>query len=248
MRPQESTASIACLYDIHGNLPALEAVLDDVRAAHVDHIVFGGDILPGPMVRETLDLITALDIPASFIVGNGEVAVVDAGRGIMDKRIPAAFHSAMAWNADQLTEIDVRAIQSWPITLPMKIDGIGNVLFFHATPRDLNEIFLKTTAEEKLRPIFDPLNVNLMVCGHTHVQFDRMIGNTRVINAGSIGMPFQDAGAYWALIGPDVQLRRTEYDREAAASRMRATAYPQAEFSANAILKPLPGLAADSFA
>lgn len=236
---------VACLYDIHGNLPALEAVLDEVRAHHVDHVVIGGDVVPGPMPRECLDVLTALDIPASFIVGNGEIAVVDAGRGIMDKRIPPMFHSAMAWNADQLTDVDVRAIQSWPMTLTMVVEGVGRVLFFHATPRDVNQIFLKTTADEKLRPLFDPLNVDLMVCGHTHLQFDRMVGSTRVINAGSVGMPFEEAGAFWALLGPGVELKRTDYDLNAAAERIRATAYPQADFAAKAVTTPLPALAVE---
>ena len=86
--------------------------------------------------------------------------------------------------------------------MQLAIDGIGEVLFCHATPRNDTEIFLKTTADDKLRPIFDTLGVQLVVCGHTHMQFDRIVGRTRIINAGSVGMPFQDAGAYWALLDP----------------------------------------------
>jgi predicted phosphodiesterase len=238
MRLPESTARVACLFDIHGNLPALEAVLQEVRHAGVDRVVVGGDVLPGPMPRQCLDLLSSLDTPTSFILGNGDLAALDARRGVPDARIPAAFHQAMAWNGAQLTDADAQAIQAWPLTLTLSIDGAGDVLFCHATPRDVNEIFLKTTAEEKLRPLFDPLCVALVVCGHTHMQFDRMAGPTRVVNAGSIGMPFQDAGAYWAVIGPGVELRRTAYDLDSAAARVRATAYPHAELAANAILNP----------
>jgi hypothetical protein len=99
---------------------------------------------------------------------------------------------------------------------------------------------VKTTADDTLRPIFDSLGVQLVVCGHTHMQFDRLVGRTRIANAGSVGMPFQAAGAYWALLGPGIRLRRTAYDFEQAASRVRATAYPQAEQFAAGILAP-PG-------
>jgi predicted phosphodiesterase len=229
---------IAALFDIHGNLPALEAVIADVRRAHVDRIVVGGDVLPGPMPRETLELLSSLDIPADFIIGNGDRETAAAARGPIGKAVPEFFHEAMKWNAAQLDPEDLWSIDSWPLTKELTIDGIGRVLFCHATPRNDTECFLKTTTDEKLQPIFDALGVQLVVCGHTHMQFDRIVGRTRIANAGSVGMPFQDAGAYWALLGPGVTLRRTVYDFEQAASRVRATAYPQAEQCAAAILAP----------
>ena len=229
---------VAALYDIHGNLPALEAVMADVRDARIDRIVVGGDVLPGPMPRECLDLLNTLDIPADFIIGNGDREAAIAARGTVSSVIPEFFREAMRWNAAQLRPADLQAIDSWPLTRQIAIDGIGEVLFCHATPRNDTEIFLKTTADEKLRPIFDPLGVQLVVCGHTHMQFDRIVGRTRIINAGSVGMPFQAAGAYWALIGPSVTLRRTAYDLDQAATRVRTTAYPQAEQCAASILAP----------
>lgn len=230
---------VAALYDIHGNLPALEAVLADVRDARVDHIVVGGDVIPGPMPRECLDLLAGLDIPATFIIGNGDREAVVASRGEVSSVIPEFFREAMRWNAAQLTAREVEVIDSWPLTTRLTIDGIGEVLFCHATPRNDTEIFLKTTSDEKLRPIFDALGVPLVVCGHTHMQFDRVVGSTRIINAGSVGMPFQEAGAYWLLIGSEVQLRRTAYDLDAAAQRVRRTSYPQSEtFAATSILNP----------
>ena len=231
---------VAALYDIHGNLPALEAVLEDVRSADVDHILIGGDVLPGPMPRESLDRLFALDTPASFIIGNGDRESVATRHGHISPIIPAFFHDAMRWNAAQLTDDDERLISAWPLTLRMRIDGAGEVLFCHATPRNDTEIFIETTSEEKLRPIFDPLDVDLIVCGHTHMQFDRMVGSTRVVNAGSVGMPFEEQGAYWLLLGPDVELRRTLYDVHAAADRVRETAYPQAEQCAKSNILTTP--------
>jgi putative phosphoesterase len=229
---------VAALYDIHGNLPALEAVLQDVREANVDRIVVGGDVLPGPMPRECLDALFTLDLPTTFIRGNGDRETAAASRDQMSAIVPEYFRAAMQWNAAQLTAEDVRAIDAWPLTHRMRIDDLGDVLFCHATPRDDNEIFTEATAETKLRPILDPLAADLVVCGHVHMQFDRTVGATRVINAGSIGMPFeQPSGAYWLLLGPAVQLQRTNYDLNAAAHRVRQTSYPQAEeFATKSIL------------
>jgi diadenosine tetraphosphatase ApaH/serine/threonine PP2A family protein phosphatase len=79
----------------------------------------------------------------------------------------------------------------------------------------------------------------VVICGHTHMQFDRMIGRTRVVNAGSVGMPFGVPGAYWLLLEPDVRLRRTLYDFTQAAERIRGTPYPQAEdFALQSVLTP----------
>ena len=230
---------VAALYDIHGNLPALEAVLADVRAAGVDRIVVGGDVVPGPMPRECLEILFALDRPTTFIIGNGDRETLAYRRGDESGPIPEMFRDAMRWNAAQLTAADEGAIQGWPLTARLLIDDIGEVVFCHATPRNDTEIFLKTTATDKLLPIFDPVDASLVVCGHTHMQFDRMVGETRIVNAGSVGMPFQPAGAYWLLIDRELVLRRTDYDLEEEAARVRATGYPQAEsFAAQSILRP----------
>ena len=145
----------------------------------------------------------------------------------------------MRWNATQLTGDDENAIDRWLLTHRMRVDGIGDVLFCHATPNNDIDIFTSATAEGKLRPLFDPLGVDLVVCGHVHMQFDRMVGRTRVVNAGSVGMPFDEPGAYWLLLGPAVELRRTRYDLHAAAERVRRTSYPLAEeFASKSILTP----------
>ena len=130
-------------------------------------------------------------------------------------------------------------LTAWPSTLRVVIDGIGEVLFCHATPRNDTEIFTRQTPDEPLLPIFGGLDVALAVCGHTHMQFDRTIGAVRVVNAGSVGMPFGEPGAYWLLLGPGVELRRTSFDLAAAAERIRATAYPKAdEFAERNVLQP----------
>jgi diadenosine tetraphosphatase ApaH/serine/threonine PP2A family protein phosphatase len=110
----------------------------------------------------------------------------------------------------------------------LRMPHLGSVLFCHATPRDDNEIFTSRTDETILLPIFDAANADVVVCGHTHMQFDRMVGKTRVVNAGSIGMPFGTPSAHWLLLGPEIELRHTNYDRVDASRRIAATGFPNA--------------------
>ncbi|MFM8535249.1 MAG: metallophosphoesterase family protein [Acidimicrobiia bacterium] len=229
---------IACLYDIHGNLPALDAVLEDVRKANVDRLVIGGDVVPGPMPRECFERLRSLIVPVACIAGNGDRATRQARQGAMDPKVPAFFHAALRWNAAQLSDGDASMMAAWPLTLTLQMPDIGTVVFCHATPRDDNEIFVNSTAEAVLKPLFDPLRADLVICGHTNMQFDRMVGTTRVINAGSVGMPFQAPGAYWVLLGSAVELRRTAYDTAAAADASRRTAYPLAEQTAAGVVTP----------
>jgi predicted phosphodiesterase len=205
---------VAALYDIHGNLAALEAVLQDVRRAGADQIVVGGDVLPGLVPHETREAVAclrALDIPARFIIGNGDREVLAVRRGIETAAVPEAFREIMRWNAAQLEAEDERWIDTWPATLRMQIPGVGGVLFCHATPRSDTEIFTAETPDEHVAPMLEGVDDPLVVCGHTHVQFDRAIGSTRVVNAGSVGMPFGEPGAFWLLVGPGIQLRRTAF-------------------------------------
>jgi putative phosphoesterase len=230
---------VAALYDIHGNLPALEAVLQDVRRADVDRIVIGGDVLPGPMPRESLACLLELDIPVQFIQGNGDRVVRAQMAGTESSEVPERFRDVIRWNAQQLQAEHERLLASWPKTLRVEVSGLGAVLFCHATPRNDTDVFTRLTAEDRLLPLFEGLDAPVVICGHSHMQFDRTIGKTRVVNAGSVGMPFGEPGAYWLLLGPDVQPRHTAYDLAKAAERIGDTQYPQArDFAARNVLHP----------
>jgi predicted phosphodiesterase len=229
---------IAALYDIHANLPALDAVLQDIRHAEVDLVVIGGDVVPGPMPRQTIECLLNLEIPVRFIYGNGEIAVLEqiAGR---NPEVPAHYIPVIEWTVRQLQPEYVKLLACWPKTFFAHIPGLGEVLFCHATPRDENEIFTRLTPERRLSRILEGLQVSVVVCGHTHMQFDRVVGGIRVLNVGSVGMPFGKTGADWLLLGPEVQFRHTDYDFTEAADRIRATNYPRAqEFAERYILKP----------
>jgi predicted phosphodiesterase len=240
---------VAVLNDIHANVPALDAVLAEVRAADVDAIVLGGDVLPGPMPLETLDRLGNLQVPVHCVYGNGELALLaqlDAadpdqvtywgttGGAVL----PDKYKEWLRWSARQLRPDDVRLLRTWPINLRLEVAGVGTVLFCHGTPTSETDAFTRTTPEDVLRPVFDGLGASCVVCGHTHMPFDRTIGATRVVNAGSIGCPFGRTGADWLLIDRDVQFKHTEYDVADASEQMRATTFPGAEEFANTVLNP----------
>jgi len=230
---------VATIYDIHGNLPALEAVLQEIRQEKVDHVVVGGDVLPGPLPRESLERLRNLDAPAHFIYGNGEVAVLQQMSGTEPSAVPQVFRPIIRWTAEQLHPEHQQWLSTWPKTVTLEIADLGPVLFCHATPQNENDIFTRLTLHDRLAPLFENLHAAVVVCGHTHMQFDRKIGHTRVLNAGSVGMPFGEPGAYWLLLGPDIQFRQTSYDLANAAERIRSSAYPQAQdFATRNILNP----------
>lgn len=217
---------VAALYDIHGNLPALEAVLEEMQHLSVDQVIAGGDVLSGPMQVECIERLSALSAPVHYLMGNSDREVVAARHGNENKKVPLFALEMLRWSARQLAPEHEQWIATWPKTVTLEIPHLGRVLFCHATPQDDNQIFTARTDEARLLPIFDPANADVVVCGHTHMQFDRMIGKTRVINAGSIGMPFGRPGADWLLVGPRIDLRHTQYDRESARRRIAGTGFP----------------------
>ena len=230
---------IAALYDIHANFPALEATLAEVQRLGADLIVVGGDVVPGPMPHPTIGMLQALDVPVRFIHGNGDRVVLAQRSGRDINEVPSAFRDVIRWTAEQIDDSTAQWMATWPSTLRLHVHGLGDVLFCHATPRNDTDIFTKRTPEAQLAPFFEGLGVDCVVCGHTHMQFDRMVGRTRVVNAGSVGMPFQPPGAYWLLIDGEPQLKHTTYDVAACAEAIRRTLYPQAaDFSAHNVLNP----------
>lgn len=230
---------VAAIYDIHGNLPALEAVLHDIVQAGAEQIVVGGDVVAGPMPRETLDCLCNISLPVHFIRGNADREIVAQMAGEDAGAVPDHVLEIVRWVAEQLSPDDANLMANWPQTLRLGIDGVGKVLFCHATPRNDTDVFTRDTPDERLWSSFAGVDADLVVCGHTHMQFDRTVGTLRVVNAGSVGMPYAEPGGYWLLLGPEVEFKHTRYDTLLAAERVRATSYPQAEdFADTNIVRP----------
>ena len=219
---------VAALYDIHGNLPALEAVMEDIQQSGVDRIVVGGDIVLGPMSAACIDLVLKQEIPVHFIQGNCEQFVLNEIDGGPPHSVPDTVKKKIAWDAKVLTGYH-KQLATWPEYFQLELDHIGRILFCHASPRNTMDIFTVDTPEEKLLPIFSNLKVDVVICGHTHMQFDRKIGQVRVVNAGSVGMPFGMTGAFWVELGLDIKHRHLQYDLQNAAEIILSTDYPLAD-------------------
>lgn len=229
---------VAAVYDIHGNLPALEAVLQEIKREAVDYVVVGGDVVAGPLPNETLQLLQSVTLPTHFIRGNAEsellrVLAGEAPGGLSERADEEAY-----WLAKTLTPEHKQFVASWPATATLEVAGWGQILFCHATPRSDIQVFTRLTPEEKLVPWFEGVNASLVICGHTHMQFERTVGDVRVVNAGSVGMPFGQTGADWLLLDGGIALQHTKYDLVQAADQIRQSNYPDAEaFASNNVLQ-----------
>ena len=181
---------IAALYDIHGNVPALEAVLADVRASGAELVVVGGDVAGGPQPVESMEMLESLDLPARFVRGNCD-------------RAPDAFE------AKRLDATRLARLAAWPLTVAADVEELGEVLFCHASPRSDEDLVTAISPDDRLAPMFAGVTQAVVVCGHVHVQFDRRAAGHRIVNAGSVGMAYEGRPdlACWCLLGPDVELR-----------------------------------------
>ncbi|HEY7018321.1 MAG TPA: metallophosphoesterase family protein [Gaiellaceae bacterium] len=214
---------VAALYDVHGNLPALEAVLAEVEREGVDAIVLGGDIASGPPhPREVVELVRSLP-DAHCIRGNAD--------RVHDSEF--ADDEGHAWLLDRLGDEQA----DWLAGLPFST-VLDDTLYVHSNPQDDTTIVTELTTDEKLADLLRGVEQRRVVAGHTHMQLERLVGETLFVNAGSVGWPYEGTpGAYWAILGDGVELRRTDYDRERAAEQIRASGHPRAgEIAAENIL------------
>jgi predicted phosphodiesterase len=167
-------------------------------------LVFGGDVAWGPMPVETVDRIRGLD--ALCLRGN-------ADRDLGDD-----------WIESQLGPERLEWLTSLPPQIELDVEGLGRVLFCHGSPRSDEEMLLRTASEERLTEILAGVAADVVVCGHTHMQFHRAVGDKHVVNAGSVGLPYGATGAHWLELGPGIQHRRTAYDP----APLRASEWPRA--------------------
>lgn len=230
---------VAVLADIHGNLPALEAVLRDVDAAGADAVVLNGDIADGPMPAETMDCLEQLGQRAIWVRGNSDRSLAEAFDGSFQPtglaaNAPPEYY---AWCASRITKAHRDRLAGLPLSVTLDIDGLGLVAFCHGTARDDNEFLLVDSPVSQYQAAFASAPERTVIVGHTHMPFDRLVDTRRVINPGSVGLPYGHTGAAWALLGPDVILRRTSYDSRAAAAVLSAAAgdLPGIEFATSVI-------------
>jgi putative phosphoesterase len=221
---------VAVVSDIHGNLPALEAVLGEIEAESVDAVMCCGDTLGGPFPVEVFERLAVLP-DVRYVRGNADRFVLEG---------TDEFGEDWAAERERMGEERLAAAATWPLTQALEIDGLGRTLFFHAIPTADEPIFTKITPDEDVAQLIGDVDAHLAVVGHTHVQFDRTLANgLRIVNGGSVGMPYEGRpGAYWALLGPGVEHRRTEYDLDDAERRIRAGGGPFADLTMELLRVP----------
>jgi len=219
---------VAVLADIHGNLPALDAVLADAEAAGADTIVLNGDMATGPMPAQTLERLAGLGGRAVWVRGNCERELAAAWDGDLDPGLPEEARVPAEYCASRLEQAHRGLLDGLPLSVTLEVSGLGPVRFCHASAVSDTEIVLVDSPIAAYRTGFAGVTEPIVVLGHTHMPFDRLADRRRFVNPGSVGMPYGTAGAHWALLGPDVTLRCTGYDAQAAAATMRAAApeYP----------------------
>lgn len=209
---------VAVVSDIHGNLPALRAVLADVMREGVTEVLCGGDSASGPLPRETLDLLMGLDVPFRSVQGNADRAAVASWDGDAD---PGSAHEDDLWTGRQLDRRHRDFLAALAPTITLDHGSLGSVLLCHGTPRRDDEIVTETTPDEHLASIVADVSADVVLCGNTHMAFDRHVAGHRWVNVGSVGWPYGEPGAHWALLADGLEMRTTTYDVDAAIDELR---------------------------
>jgi predicted phosphodiesterase len=229
---------VLALYDIHGNIDALDAVLADPRATDPDVVVVGGDAVPGPFAGATLARLAALSVPVRWIRGNGEREVAEAVGGPAPADDDLAARTA-AITAAEIGDDRARALAELPLGL--ELDG---VLYCHASPRRDDEMLTRLSSPERWTDALGGIDAALVVAGHTHQQDDRVVDSVRFVNAGSVGLPYEgDGAARWLWVADGVpDLRHTAYDAAAAGERILASGWPDERSVAAALVEPVEAI------
>jgi predicted phosphodiesterase len=212
---------------VHGNAPALAAVLAELEREQPDLIVSGGDLTWGPLPEETFALASSLD--ARFVRGNADRAVLENVSSTERERWMQAHHTP------EMREF----LAGFEDYVVVDVDALGPVRFCHGSPRSDEECVTPETPEARVREFSAGVAERVIVTAHVHIQFDREIAGIRSVNAGSVGLPYEGRpGAYWALLGPDIELRRTEYDVDETVALYRASGQPNVEQIVEMMVEP----------
>jgi predicted phosphodiesterase len=223
---------IAALADVHGNAPALEAVLADVERASPDLVVFCGDLTWGPLPEETLALVRSLD--ALFVRGNAERELLT----LFDE-LPAEASERQRFLVERHDAAARAFVAAFREHVVVDVDGLGPTRFCHGSPRSDEELVTEATPEERAREFLAGVEERVVVTAHTHVSYERRVEGTLLLNPGSVGLPYEGRqGAYWAMLGPDVQHRRTEYDLDEAERRIGVGPNPFADLTMELLRSP----------
>lgn len=240
-----SVETAAFLSDIHANDAALAAITNELRAEPPDVVVLTGDITWGTFPTETVDLIASLRDVIDHVVlirGNGDRALLDLERGAREPESPRD-----SWMVARHSNRDVAELSRVVFQVDIDVAGLGVIRACHGSPRADIEIITPGTPIERLAAATDGIDAEVLLTGHSHLQFHRRVAGLRIqhsVNPGSVGIPYgvTAPGAYWLRIDgsrPDpFDFRRTSYDVETYLARMLATDDPRADAVANYLREP----------
>lgn len=227
---------VAAVSDVHANVAALTAALADIEARGADLVVSCGDLTWGSQPDETVTLMRGLGDRALFVRGNGERAVLEIRAGDRPPHAPR-----QKWVPARHSNQSAEFLATIPFSIVVDVDGLGPVRFCHGSPRGDTEIVTPATPETRVAAFSAGIDERVIVTGHTHIQFDRLVAGRRSVNPGSVGLPHHDGvpgTAYWAMLGPDVELRQTRYDVPAALAPGPDLGDPGAERIAGLLTSP----------
>lgn len=244
---------IAVLSDIHGNIDALKAVIDDVRAKEIDKVVLLGDLaFSGPFPKETLDYIRENLSDSTIIQGNTDEMIVKAFSDANYPHIPKnkTMANALIYSQKVLSNEDKEFLANLPEQHSEEIDGL-KLLFVHGSPRRNDEGITQKLKYSELEEIFEGVDANIIFCGHTHFPIIHQVGKKTVVNVGSVGRPFgENPRAVYVMLDLteiaqrkfDLEHRYVKYDHNKVADDLE-----NCDFEGSDILAEMLRRATDKF-
>jgi putative phosphoesterase len=240
---------LAILSDTHGNLAALETALDDAKQHGIEDFICLGDVGNfGPQPKKTLELVRELNCPVVmgntdyYLLSTRTIADIEKSGRTPDEQTPMILEIEN-WCAAQIDEADRTFLRTFKPTIELNVEGL-KILAYHGSPKSFNDPITGTTPDETLRPYFENTEADLYMGGHTHEQFIRRHFTKRVMNPGSVGLPFvsnlgSNAGvnlgvAEYAILEviqgePNVTFRRVRYDVGRLEQAAKASGMPHVE-------------------
>ena len=232
--PAEVEPRVAIMADIHGNDSALEAALSEINAEAFDCIAILGDITWGTFPEETYRLLAPLAHKLVCIRGNADRAAVELAHK-PDTELSERERWMVAAHSPEVMVF----LESLPTTATITVSGLGDIRLSHGSPRTDIEVVTPETPHGRIEEFMSGVEQRCVATAHTHVSYVRRVGDTVLFNPGSVGMPYEGKrGAFWAALGPDIELRHTEYDVEGFVGRMLASDDPAAQELSVLMLEP----------
>jgi predicted phosphodiesterase len=232
---------LALIADIHGNVPALDQVLSDLRGEQVDRIICLGDVAVGPQPVETIERLR--DVGCPTIMGNWDACML-GGEPRVDGELAEMLVDACTWSTAQLRPEHLDYVRTFQDLIEVQLDDGTQLLAFHGSPRSFDDGIFATTPDDELEQMLAGHHAAVYACGHTHFQLVRRFGESIVLNAGSVGQPFRRQRKGVMHISPwaeycvivleggrmSIDLRRTPIDVDLFLRTMLASGMPHADW------------------